>query len=77
VTHFWNPPYLIPVVEVMPGDTTSSEVVETTYNLLDTAGKKPAMVNKDVAGFVGNRLQHALRREAISIVAHDTSLFAS
>jgi 3-hydroxybutyryl-CoA dehydrogenase len=69
VTHFWNPPYLIPVVEVMPGDTTSSEVVETTYNLLDTAGKKPAMVNKDVAGFVGNRLQHALRREAISIVA--------
>jgi len=69
VTHFWNPPYLIPVVEVMPGEATSHEVVESTYNLLESVGKKPAMVNKDVPGFVGNRLQHALRREAISIVA--------
>lgn len=69
VTHFWNPPYLIPVVEVMPGDATSPEVIETTYKLLETAGKYPAMVNKDVPGFIGNRLQHALRREAISIVA--------
>jgi len=69
VTHFWNPPYLIPVVEVMPGDATSPEVVETTYKLLEAVGKNPAMVNKDVPGFVGNRLQHALRREAISIVA--------
>jgi len=69
VTHFWNPPYLIPVVEVMPGDATSPEVVETTYKLLEDVGKYPAMVNKDVPGFVGNRLQHALRREAISIVA--------
>jgi len=58
VTHFWNPPYF-----------TSHEVVESTYNLLESVGKKPAMVNKDVPGFVGNRLQHALRREAISIVA--------
>ena len=69
VTHFWNPPYLIPVVEVMPGDATYPAVVETTYNLLEVVGKYPAMVNKDVPGFVGNRLQHALRREAISIVA--------
>jgi 3-hydroxybutyryl-CoA dehydrogenase len=69
VTHFWNPPYLIPVVEVMPGDVTSPEVVETTYKLLKYVGKYPAMVNNDVPGFVGNRLQHALRREAISIVA--------
>ena len=69
VTHFWNPPYLIPVVEVMPGDITSPEVVETTYKLLEDVGKYPAMVNNDVPGFVGNRLQHALRREAISIVA--------
>ena len=69
VTHFWNPPYLIPVVEVMPGDATYPAVVETTYKLLEAVGKYPAMVNKDVPGFVGNRLQHALRREAISIVA--------
>jgi len=69
VTHFWNPPYLIPIVEVMPGELTSPEVVDTTYKLLENVGKYPAMVNNDVPGFVGNRLQHALRREAISIVA--------
>jgi len=69
VTHFWNPPYVIPVVEVMPGDRTSAEAVETTMTLLEAAGKYPALVKKDIPGFVGNRLQHALRREAIAIVA--------
>jgi 3-hydroxybutyryl-CoA dehydrogenase len=69
VTHFWNPPYLIPVVEVMPGDLASTETVEATCALLEAAGKCPALVRKDVPGFVGNRLQHALRREAISIVS--------
>ncbi len=69
VTHFWNPPYLIPVVEVMPGDLASDEVVKATCTLLESAGKCPALVRKDVPGFVGNRLQHALRREAIAIVA--------
>lgn len=69
VTHFWNPPYVIPVVEVMPGDHTADQVVETTIALLKAAGKYPALVKQDVPGFVGNRLQHALRREAISIVA--------
>jgi 3-hydroxybutyryl-CoA dehydrogenase len=67
-THFWNPPYLIPLVEVVPGNKTSSEVVDYTYELLKTAGKHPVKVKKDVPGFVGNRLQHALWREAISIV---------
>ncbi len=69
VTHFWNPPYVIPVVEVMPGEHTAAEAVETTMTLLEAAGKYPALVKKDVPGFVGNRLQHALRREAIAIVA--------
>jgi 3-hydroxybutyryl-CoA dehydrogenase len=67
-THFWNPPYLIPLVEVVPGKQTSSEVVDYTYELLKTAGKHPVKVKRDVPGFVGNRLQHALWREAISIV---------
>lgn len=71
VTHFWNPPYVIPIVEVMPGDRSSAEAVETTFTLLEKAGKVPALVKKDVPGFVGNRLQHALRREAIAIVAED------
>lgn len=67
-THFWNPPYLIPLVEVVPGSKTSSEVVNYTCELLKTAGKHPVKVKRDVPGFVGNRLQHALWREAISIV---------
>ena len=67
-THFWNPPYLIPLVEVIGGRHTSAEVVDYTFDLLKTAGKHPVKVKKDVPGFVGNRLQHALWREAVSIV---------
>jgi 3-hydroxybutyryl-CoA dehydrogenase len=67
-THFWNPPYLIPLVEVVPGADTSPGVVDATYNVLTAVGKHPVKVKRDVPGFVGNRLQHALWREAISIV---------
>jgi 3-hydroxybutyryl-CoA dehydrogenase len=67
-THFWNPPYLVPLVEVIRGEETSSEAVEMTCGLLKRVGKHPVRVKKDVPGFVGNRLQHALWREAISIV---------
>ena len=67
-THFWNPPYLIPLVEVVPGEETSPDVIEKTLNHLRKVGKHPVRVRKDVPGFVGNRLQHALWREAISIV---------
>lgn len=67
-THFWNPPHLIPLVEVVPGDKTVEKTVETTYQLLLDVGKHPVKVKKDVPGFVANRLQHALWREAISIV---------
>jgi 3-hydroxybutyryl-CoA dehydrogenase len=67
-THFWNPPYLIPLVEVVPGADTAPSAVDATFNLLASVGKRPVRVRKDVPGFVGNRLQHALWREAISIV---------
>jgi len=67
-THFWNPPYLIPLVEVVRGNDTADETMEKTFSLLHAVGKHPVRVNKDVPGFVGNRLQHALWREAISIV---------
>ncbi len=66
--HFWNPPYLIPLVEVVKAEETSEEVMEQTMALLRQVGKKPIYVQKDVPGFVANRLQHALWREAISIV---------
>lgn len=67
-THFWNPPYLIPLVEVVKSDYTSEDVMEKAMDLLRKAGKHPIRVSKDVPGFVANRLQHALWREAISIV---------
>ncbi len=67
-THFWNPPYLVPLVEVIKGKETSPKVVDLTADLLRSVGKHPVKVKRDVPGFVGNRLQHALWREAISIV---------
>jgi len=69
-THFWFPPYLIPLVEVIKGKDTSDEVMEQTYQFMKKAGKHPIRCMKDVPGFVANRLQHALWREAISIVEH-------
>ena len=69
-THFWNPPYLIPLVEVVRTVDTDEAVIEGTMALLAAVGKHPIRVEKDVPGFVANRLQHALWREAISIVEH-------
>jgi 3-hydroxybutyryl-CoA dehydrogenase len=68
-THFWNPPHLVPLVEVIQGETTGGEVLRATMALLRDAGKTPVHVRRDVPGFVGNRLQHALKREAIALVA--------
>lgn len=68
-THWWNPAVLIPLVEVIQGAQTSDATVSATMKLLSSVGKKPAHVKKDVAGFVANRLQHALWREAIAMVA--------
>ncbi|MFY9686324.1 MAG: 3-hydroxyacyl-CoA dehydrogenase family protein, partial [Pseudolabrys sp.] len=65
-THWWNPPYLIPLVEVIETQWTSSQAVDFTMALHAAAGKKPAHVKKDVPGFIGNRLQHALWREAVA-----------
>lgn len=67
-THFWNPPYLVPLVEVIKTKYVSEDVVDRTMNILEKAGKKPVLVKKDVPGFLANRMQHALFREAISIV---------
>lgn len=67
-THFWNPGHLIPLVEVVKTDATSNETAEAVMNFMTKIGKKPCLCNKDVPGFIANRLQHALWREAISIV---------
>ncbi|OYW22055.1 MAG: 3-hydroxyacyl-CoA dehydrogenase [Burkholderiales bacterium 12-64-5] len=67
-THWWNPPYLVPLVEVIGTDRTAPEVISRTMEVLVAAGKTPVHVRRDVPGFIGNRLQHALWREAISLV---------
>ncbi len=65
--HFWNPPYLVPLVEVIEGQRTSSAAVKQAMALMADIGQKPVHIRKDVV--VGNRLQHALWREAIAMVA--------
>ena len=67
-THFWNPGHLIPLVEVEKSDASSDEVAQTVMEVLRSVGKKPVLCKKDVPGFIANRMQHALWREAISIV---------
>jgi 3-hydroxybutyryl-CoA dehydrogenase len=67
-THFWNPPHLMRLVEIVKGDRTSAEVVARVKELLTRCGKLPVVVKKDTPGQLGNRLQFALLREAIHIV---------
>ena len=68
-THFWNPPHLMPLVEISRWDRTGDEAVESVRVLLAACGKIPVVVKKDRPGQLGNRLQMALVREAANIVA--------
>ncbi|NDY93228.1 3-hydroxyacyl-CoA dehydrogenase family protein [Ideonella livida] len=68
-THWWNPPYLVPLVEVIRTPETDPALAQRMADLLAAVGKTPALVAKDVPGFIGNRLQHALWREAVALVA--------
>jgi len=68
-THFWNPPHLMPLVEVVKGERTSEEVAQAVLKLLTACGKTPVLVRKDRPGQLGNRLHMALLREAVNIVA--------
>lgn len=68
VAHFWNPPHLIPLVEVVPGQQTSQQTVDITWKLMEKIGKKPVALLKEAPGFIGNRLQFALLREALYCV---------
>jgi 3-hydroxybutyryl-CoA dehydrogenase len=67
-THFWNPPHLMPLVEVTRGEETPDEIMERACELVRSLGKVPVRVNRDVPGFIGNRLLHAMWREAIYLV---------
>ncbi|MFB0917907.1 MAG: 3-hydroxyacyl-CoA dehydrogenase family protein [Clostridiaceae bacterium] len=66
--HWWNPPHIIPLIELIKGYETSEDTVETLQDLIKKIGKESVVVLKDKNGFIGNRLQFAVLREAIKIV---------
>jgi 3-hydroxyacyl-CoA dehydrogenase len=68
VAHPANPPYLLPVVELVPAPFTDADVLERTRGLFASAGMSPVVVAREVEGFVFNRLQGALLREAYCLV---------
>src|SRR4029079_11698726 len=67
--HFWNPPYLVPLVEIVLMSDANRPAADTVAALLRAIGRHPVLVHRDIPGFIGNRLQHALKREAIALVA--------
>jgi 3-hydroxybutyryl-CoA dehydrogenase len=67
-THFWNPPYRVRLVEVVQAAVTAPDTVERTIALMREIGQEAVHVKRDIPGFIGNRLQHALKREAIALV---------
>jgi len=68
VAHYFYPPSLLPLVEVVRSEFTSDETVEAVVGLLRAAGKSPIVIQKEAFGFIANRLQFALQREALYIV---------
>jgi len=67
-THFWNPPYLMPLVEVSVSTWTSPQIADEVMRLLRACGKVPVLVHHDRPGQLGNRIQHAMIRECVNIV---------
>jgi len=68
VAHPWNPTHLVPLVELSPGELTSEETTRRTYALMESIGKVPVVLRKEVPGFIANRLSVALWREALDLV---------
>ncbi len=68
ITHWFNPPHIIPTVEIVRGKTTSEEVFQTSYQLMKKIGKKPVRVSKEIPGFLINRIQTAMFREVLSLL---------
>ena len=66
--HWWNPPHIIPLIELIKTEETSDDTISTLKELIEKIGKQPVVVLKDVNGFIGNRIQFAVYREALKIV---------
>lgn len=69
--HPYNPPHLIPLVEITKGEKTSQDIVDRAFSFYTSIGKEPVMLNKESLGFIGNRLSFALYRELITMVIND------
>ena len=68
ITHFFAPPHIIPLVEVVPGQYTEKETVDNVMQLLQSLGKEPLLLKQYITGFIVNRIQRAIAREAFSLV---------
>jgi ketoreductase RED1 len=68
IGHPFNPPHVLPLVEVVPGERTSDEAVQAAVDFYRLVGRTPVVEHKEIPGFVGNRLQNALSREAVYLV---------
>lgn len=66
--HWWNPPHIVPLVEIVRGEQTTDDTANTLYTLLEKLGKTPVVVKKDVPGFIGNRIQAAILREVLALL---------
>jgi 3-hydroxybutyryl-CoA dehydrogenase len=69
VAHFWNPAYLAPLVEVCGSKDTSAEVIEVAMGILKKIGNQPVLMRKEILGFLGNRIMHAMNREALALIS--------
>ena len=67
--HFFMPAHLVPLVEIVSSDATDPSIAQAMVALMKQLGKAPIWVKKDVPGFVGNRIQHAMMREALYLIA--------
>ena len=66
--NWWTPAHIVPLIEMVRADATSDETAERLYDFFESVGKKPVVINREVKGFVGNRIQFAVMREAMNIV---------
>jgi len=67
-THFFQPAHLVPLVEIAKGESTSDSTVDTLHAIFASLGRAPVRINRDVPGFLANRIQHALMREAFAVI---------
>ena len=73
ITHWFNPPAIVPVVEIVQGNETSEATVQTTFQLLKDIGKQPVRVRKEIPGFLVNRIQTAMFREVLSLLEQEVA----